>query len=97
MLKPERKAQWCGHDGASEFGPPGLSAAVHVWGSDPVPQLTHAALGLEPGTARSALGLLLTRPGPVSGGQAGRALVTIGILPTLEYLVEALARERTPN
>ena len=37
MLKPERKAQWCGHDGASEFGPPGLSAAVHVWGSDPVP------------------------------------------------------------
>ena len=38
-----------------------------------------AALGLEPGTARSALGLLLTRPGPVSGGQAGRALVTIGI------------------
>ena len=43
------------------------------------PQLTHAALGLEPRTARSALGLLLTRPGPVSGGQAGRALVTIGI------------------
>ena len=37
MLKPERKAQWCGHDDASEFGPPGLSAAVHVWGSDPVP------------------------------------------------------------
>ena len=46
MLKPERKAQWCGHDDASEFGPPGLSAAVHVWGSDPVPPLWGSNPGL---------------------------------------------------